>query len=158
MTGRSECRYYGRDFTAEEMALLRALIAADPQPTRAALSREFCRRIRWFKSDGGLKDMMANRILATLDAIDSDSRLLSRPLRGDISMPPDGHALQPVQSPALDHIHFSARRIDPHAKTGEIMVPEDGVLVLDGERVDSTFGNSQIASSGHRGRPPTQIP
>ena len=36
MTGRSECRYYGRGFTAEEMVLLRALIAADPQPTRAA--------------------------------------------------------------------------------------------------------------------------
>ena len=29
------------------------------QPTRAALSREFCRRIGWFKPDGGLKDMMA---------------------------------------------------------------------------------------------------
>ena len=41
------------------MALLRALIAADPQPTRAALSREFCRRIGWFKPDDGLKDMMA---------------------------------------------------------------------------------------------------
>ena len=50
MTGEIECRYYGRDFTAEEMALLRALIAADPQPTRAALSREFCRRIGWFKA------------------------------------------------------------------------------------------------------------
>ena len=36
MTGMIECRYYGRDFTADEMALLRALIAADPQPTRAA--------------------------------------------------------------------------------------------------------------------------
>ena len=60
MTGEIECRYYGRDFTAEEMALLRALIAADPQPTRAALSREFCRRIGWLKPDGGLKDMMAN--------------------------------------------------------------------------------------------------
>ena len=59
MTGTIECRYYGRDFTAQEMALLRALIAADPQPTRAALSREFCRRIGWFKPDGGLKDMMA---------------------------------------------------------------------------------------------------
>ena len=35
MTGIIECRYYGRDFTADEMALLRALIAADPQPTRA---------------------------------------------------------------------------------------------------------------------------
>ena len=59
MTGAIECRYYGRDFTAEEMALLRALLAADPQPTRAALSREFCRRIGWLKPDGGLKDMMA---------------------------------------------------------------------------------------------------
>ncbi len=59
MTGAIECRYYGRDFTTDEMALLRTLIAADPQPTRAALSREFCRRVGWFKSDGGLKDMMA---------------------------------------------------------------------------------------------------
>ena len=59
MTGAIECRYYGRDFTADEMALLRALIAANPQPTRAALSREFCRRIGWLKPDGGLKDMMA---------------------------------------------------------------------------------------------------
>ena len=41
------------------MALLRALIAANPQPTRAALSREFCQRIGWRKPDGGLKDMMA---------------------------------------------------------------------------------------------------
>ena len=45
MTGAVECRYYGRDFTTGEMALLRALIAADPPPTRAALSRAFCRRI-----------------------------------------------------------------------------------------------------------------
>ena len=99
-----------------------------------------------------------NRILATLDAIDNESRLLSSPLRGDISMPPDGHALQPFQSPALDHIHFSARRIDPHAEARKIMVPEDGVLVLDGERVDGAFGDPQIASSGHRGRRPTHVP
>ena len=59
MTGAIECRYYGRDFIVEEMTLLRALIAADPQPTCAALSREFCRRIGWFKPDGDLKDMMA---------------------------------------------------------------------------------------------------
>ena len=30
MTAAVECRYYGRDFTAGEMALLRALIAAQP--------------------------------------------------------------------------------------------------------------------------------
>ena len=59
MTGAIQCRYYGRDFTADEMALLRTLIATDPQPTRAALAREFCRRTGWLKPDGGLKDMMA---------------------------------------------------------------------------------------------------
>ena len=59
MTGKVECRYYGRDFTAGEMALLRALIADPERLTRHALSKEFCRRIGWFKPDGGLKDMMA---------------------------------------------------------------------------------------------------
>ena len=59
MTGAVECRYYGRDFSAEEMALLRALIAGPPPLNRHMLSKEFCRRIGWFKPDGGLKDMMA---------------------------------------------------------------------------------------------------
>ena len=59
MTGAVECRYYGRDFTAEEMTLLRALIADPAQLSRRALSIEFCRRIGWLKPDGGLKDMMA---------------------------------------------------------------------------------------------------
>ena len=59
MTGTVECRYYGRDFTAREMALLRAPIAGPTRLTRHALSKEFCRRIDWVKPDGGLKDMMA---------------------------------------------------------------------------------------------------
>ena len=54
-----ECRYYGRDFTTEDMTLLRALIDGPPALNRHALSKEFCRRIGWFKPDGGLKDMMA---------------------------------------------------------------------------------------------------
>ena len=59
MTGGVECRYYGRDFTAQEMTLLRALVAGPLPLNRLALSKEFCRRIGWFKPDGGLKDMMA---------------------------------------------------------------------------------------------------
>ena len=59
MTGAVECRYYGRDFTADEMALLRALIAGPAPLSRRALSIEFCRRVGWLKPDGGLKDMMA---------------------------------------------------------------------------------------------------
>ena len=57
--GRIECRYHGRDFTEGEMALLRRLIAGPPALNRHALSKEFCRRIVWYKPDGGLKDMMA---------------------------------------------------------------------------------------------------
>ena len=79
MTGAIECRYYGRDFTAEEMALLRALIATDPQPTRAALSREFCRRVGWLKPDGGLKDMMAK---VTMLAMHRDGVITLPPPRG----------------------------------------------------------------------------
>ena len=56
-TGVIACRYYGRDFTADEMALLRSLITT--QPTREAIARAFCRETGWRKPDGGLKDMMA---------------------------------------------------------------------------------------------------
>ncbi len=76
MTGSVECRYYGRDFTAEEMALLRVLIAAGPPPNRHALSREFCRRIGWFKPDGGLKDMMAR---VTMLAMHKDGLIVLPP-------------------------------------------------------------------------------
>ena len=76
MIGEVECRYYGRDFTAGEMALLRALIAADPPPNRHALSREFCRRIGWFKPDGGLKDMMAR---VTMLAMHKDGLIVLPP-------------------------------------------------------------------------------
>ena len=79
LTDQTECRYYGRDFTAEEMALLRALIAVDPQPTRAGLSRKFCRRIGWFKPDGRLKDMMAR---VTMLAMHKDGLIILPPPRG----------------------------------------------------------------------------
>ena len=66
VTGAIECRYYGRDFTAGEMALLRALIAGPPPLNRHMLSKEFCRRIGWFKPDGGLKDMMARAAMLAM--------------------------------------------------------------------------------------------
>ncbi len=66
MTAPVECRYYGRDFTTEEMALLRALIAGPPALNRHALSKRFCRCIGWCKADGGLKDMMARVVMLAM--------------------------------------------------------------------------------------------
>ena len=89
MTGRVECRYYGRDFTAGEMALLRALIAVDPQPTRGGLSREFCRLIGWFKPDGGLKDMMARVTMLAMhrDGLGECQKICARAVLSDIDEP-----------------------------------------------------------------------
>lgn len=61
-----ECRYYGRDFTVREMSILRALIASPESYHRTALSKEFCRRVGWTKTDGGLKDMMARCALLAM--------------------------------------------------------------------------------------------
>ena len=52
-------RYCGRDFSPQELALIRRLIAEDPTATRADLSRRLCERIGWYKADGGLKQMSA---------------------------------------------------------------------------------------------------
>ena len=82
MTDPVECRYYGRDFSAAEMALLRELIAGPPALTRHALSREFCRRVGWYKTDGGLKDMMARVVML---AMHRDGRIQLPPPQGPSS-------------------------------------------------------------------------
>ena len=52
MTDRIECSCHGCEFTAREMALLRALISGPPAINRHALSKVFCQRIGWRKLDG----------------------------------------------------------------------------------------------------------
>ena len=101
MTGEVECRYYGRDFTTGEMALLRALIAASPPPNRYALSKEFCRRIGWVKPDGGLKDMMAR---VTMLAMHRDGLITLPPPRwgpGRADHLQSGH--RTAAGPGADH-------------------------------------------------------
>lgn len=50
-------RYCGRDFSEQELTLIKTLIADDPRRTRAELSRLFCQAVHWCKPDSGLKDM-----------------------------------------------------------------------------------------------------
>ena len=82
-----ECRYHGRDFTTGEMALMRALIAASPQQTRAGLARAFCRATGWVKPDGGLKEMAAR---VTMLRMHRD---------GIITLPPPRHGPRPRRVP-----------------------------------------------------------
>ena len=50
-------RYSGRDFSTEELELIRKLIAEDPSRSRAKLSKITCQLLQWYKIDGGLKEM-----------------------------------------------------------------------------------------------------
>jgi hypothetical protein len=61
-------RYCGRNFSADEIAQIRRLIAEDPSRTRAELSRLTCRVLAWYKADGGLKDMSARVAMLRMQA------------------------------------------------------------------------------------------
>lgn len=50
-------RYCGRDFSKQELVLIRQLISENPSATRAVLSRLTCQALHWYKIDGGLKEM-----------------------------------------------------------------------------------------------------
>jgi len=50
-------RYCGRDFSKQELGLIRQLISENPSATRAVLSRLTCQALHWYKIDGGLKQM-----------------------------------------------------------------------------------------------------
>ena len=50
-------RYCGREFSAQEMELIRSIIAEDPSRHRLAISRVVCERLDWRRLNGELKDM-----------------------------------------------------------------------------------------------------
>ena len=50
-------RYCGRDFSKQELVVIRQLISENPSATRAVLSRLTCQALHWYKIDGGLKQM-----------------------------------------------------------------------------------------------------
>ncbi len=50
-------RYCGRDFSRQDLALIRQLLSENPSTTRAGLSRLTCKALHWYKIDGGLKEM-----------------------------------------------------------------------------------------------------
>ncbi len=56
-TSEKSLRYCGRCFTPEEIDLIRELIASDPTPNRAQLSRLVCDKIGWLRPDGRTKEM-----------------------------------------------------------------------------------------------------
>ena len=79
-------RYCGRDFSNQELALIRQLISENPFASRAVLSRLTCQALDWYKIDGGLKQMSCR--VAMLRMQDD----------GLIKLPPARHRYRPANN------------------------------------------------------------
>ena len=56
----------GRQVTADDVAFIRALIAAHPDKSRRALSVELCRAWGWYQSNGATRDMVCRSLMLEL--------------------------------------------------------------------------------------------
>ncbi len=59
-------RYRGREIGAEEIAFIQRLIAAHPQASRRALSRQLCEAWQWKQANGAPRDMVCRGLLLML--------------------------------------------------------------------------------------------
>ena len=96
-------RYCGRDFSVEEQALIIELITNNTSMNRTDLSRDVCRMLSWYKTDGGLKDMSCRVAMLRMQddgLIQLPVSLRAKPSRR--SSPPETSATEPqsiIQSP-----------------------------------------------------------
>lgn len=68
-------RYHGRDFTHDEIDLIRRLCADPAYPTRAAIARAVCDALDWHRVDRRRKDMAARVALLRM----ADDGLITLP-------------------------------------------------------------------------------
>ena len=74
-------RYCGRDFSPEELEVIRLLISSNPQANRVQLSRMVCEKLGWIREHGKLKDMSCR--VAMLRMQEDDLIQLPPPLKGN---------------------------------------------------------------------------
>jgi hypothetical protein len=60
-------RYCGRDFSLEELQTIRRIIGSEDKPGRRKISQRVCDVLRWYKHDGGLKDMSCRVALLRME-------------------------------------------------------------------------------------------
>ncbi len=97
-------RYCGRDFSDQDLELIRSLIEQRPPRNRAELSRLTCRALEWYKADGGLKDMSCR--VAMLRMNEDGIIRLPPPLRKRPQQRIEFTSLTAPQAPLLGPVHL----------------------------------------------------
>ena len=112
-------RYCDRDFSESELAWIRALIAEDPQRTRAELSRMVCQAMQWHKPDSGLKDMSCRVAMLRMQ---EDGLIQLPPPRGQrpqalIRASAETDPQEPIQAPVHALPRLQLRPVDTRANS-----------------------------------------
>jgi Domain of unknown function (DUF4338) len=109
-------QYCARHFEANEIELIRELLALSPPLSRYRLSREVCERLNWRRPDGKLKDMSCRVALLRMQAdglitLPPPKKLKPAPYRVHPDI--ERTVLAPSRSPTVD---LSQLSIDPVVK------------------------------------------
>lgn len=112
-------RYCGREFQADELDLIRKLIARQPPLNRYRLSLEVCECLNWRRPDGRLKHMSCRVAMLKMQAdglIDLPAPERIRPVAREI----DAHLAEMIaEPPEVSQIDLGGIRIEPVMHRGE---------------------------------------
>lgn len=90
-------KYSGRIFSNSELEYIQILIEKQPDISRAALSRQVCQDIKWFRPDGRLKDMRCRVVLLKMQ---EDGLLTLPPAKQGWTPPRKTPVIMPGTDPA----------------------------------------------------------
>jgi len=94
-------RFSGRNFSADDISIIRQIIDEDPKRSRCKISQLVCEKLGWYKIDGGLKEMSCRvAMLRMQDAglIKLPSPMKKRPI-ADIQISDRTNPQMPITQP-----------------------------------------------------------
>ena len=112
-------RYCGREFQADELELIRKLIARQPPLNRYRLSLKVCEQLNWRRPDGRLKHMSCRVAMLKMQAdglIEVPPPERIRPVAREIDAHLEQMLAAPLQLPCID---LARIRLEPVMNRGE---------------------------------------
>jgi hypothetical protein len=117
-------RYRGRTIIAAQVAQIRALVAAQPEASRRALSRQVCELWQWRQPNGVLRDMVCRGLLLTLHRA---GHIVLPPVRAQTPPPVSTRRPPPLVAVDTTPLETSLRALRPLEFRQVRRTPDDAV-------------------------------
>ena len=117
-------RYRGCTITAAQVVQIQALVAAQPEASRRALSRQVCELWQWRQPNGVLRDIVCRGLLVALHRA---GHLVLPPVRARVPPPASTRRPPPVIAVDTTPLHASLRALRPLEFRQVRRMPEEAV-------------------------------